>query len=1007
MMQRILLFLISSIASVSAFAEQKTLSFAPPPSDYSVVFLGNIFGSVDGVLHGSGSQIMGVMFGVFNSAVLALGGIIIMYTLLVSTLNTAQEGQMLGQKWSSIWVPMRSTLGLALLIPKASGYCLMQIFMMWIVVQGVGAADKVWEAALSYLNRGGMIVQTQVKPLDLVQVKSSEVVRGAGYILSAQVCMLGLQKILEQQREVVLDKKRAGAINCDTPGGSDAVLCRFAETPVPDLLNSANFVTAQRDAGKGAASFQVSFPSLATGNDYASLNGVCGTLSWNPLQNLDQSLDNRGTKGGNTLKSSFNANELETINLSRAIGIQQMYVDLSLVAQVMVNNNPAFDEAKRDSESKPATPYAKQPYGFPLLKSGAICNGVSADCTNWGNSSGNNATPLLSGVELQGAVADYNGIMLPTLTLMQQSKDADLAMDYRKFLVEAKSRGWIMAGSYFFDLAKLTKLGVKAANLQDTDIGWAAINYDLVGLTTQAEKPKQGECTTDLCTWLNGDSKLLQPMFGMLDGRGIGTPLSWTGLFADTGNQTGFAPVEGPGASTVFGFIKNGQLVQLPGQPGLEPPKFQIKFNYDMAPGVQMLPEVDFPCERTMFVCLGQILGNVFYNLIIRNLFNFLLSVTVNIIKNVVMAFLSLPLLGMAEIFKYGVSFIQQPNVNPIVALANMGVAYINFANELWIYLLILSISTIIIPLFGIFVIPLLTMAMPLIIAWVGTMLTVGFTTAYYVPMLPYMMFTFGSIAWLMSVIEAMVAAPIVALGVTHPEGHDAFGKGEQAIMIIMNVFLRPSMMIIGYVAGIALSYVSVWVLNAGFSNAISFMSGDGGASFWQSYGASEGAGRVGGEYAPPAWDNISPSKTEGIANYHLERASTIDMTRGYTGWAGIYAYFFSILIYTTMYIALVQKAFSLIAVLPDKILRWIGGQPESIGQEGMQWAEEGKQQISQAGGETAKAASRIDSKLAGGATQGMQSMGTGNAPGGEVSGSEGGGKPKPPAGGGASSTPS
>ncbi len=51
-----------------------SLSFAPPASDYSVVFLGNLFGVVDGVLSGTGSQIMGSMFAVFNAAVLALGG---------------------------------------------------------------------------------------------------------------------------------------------------------------------------------------------------------------------------------------------------------------------------------------------------------------------------------------------------------------------------------------------------------------------------------------------------------------------------------------------------------------------------------------------------------------------------------------------------------------------------------------------------------------------------------------------------------------------------------------------------------------------------------------------------------------------------------------------------------------------------------------------------------------------------------------------------------------------
>ncbi|STX48479.1 DotA [Legionella hackeliae] len=115
-MNKIVLILLGLLVPALALASDGTITnsyfnFAPPPQDYSVIFLGNIFGVVDGVLHGTGSQIMGTMFGVFNSAVLALGGVIIMYTLLVSTMNTAHEGQMLGQKWSSIWVPMRSTLG--------------------------------------------------------------------------------------------------------------------------------------------------------------------------------------------------------------------------------------------------------------------------------------------------------------------------------------------------------------------------------------------------------------------------------------------------------------------------------------------------------------------------------------------------------------------------------------------------------------------------------------------------------------------------------------------------------------------------------------------------------------------------------------------------------------------------------------------------------------------------------------------------------------------------------
>src|SRR6185312_160359 len=108
--------------------------FTPAPNDLSVRYLSDIFGVVDGVLHGTGTQIVGTIFGVFNSAVLALGSIIIMYVLLVGTLNTAHEGELLGKKWSSVWVPVRSAVGFSLLLPKASGYSMIQIFVMWVVV---------------------------------------------------------------------------------------------------------------------------------------------------------------------------------------------------------------------------------------------------------------------------------------------------------------------------------------------------------------------------------------------------------------------------------------------------------------------------------------------------------------------------------------------------------------------------------------------------------------------------------------------------------------------------------------------------------------------------------------------------------------------------------------------------------------------------------------------------------------------------------------------------------
>lgn len=963
-MNKFALLLLFALCPSLVLAADSSLSFAPPPSDYSVVFLGNIFGIVDGVLHGSGSQIMGTMFGVFNSAVLALGGIIIMYTLLVSTMNTAQEGQMLGQKWSSIWVPMRSTLGLALLIPKASGYCLMQIFIMWVVIQGVGAADKVWEAALGYLNRGGMIVQTQIDPIQSLTAGGGDVMKGASVILSGQVCMSGIQAALQNQRQAYLNQKSKGSGPCaGNPSNDMSVICN---TPVPNFVNSINVVSIQQNKDISSP-YSVSMPNFDKNNPYQVLNGICGTITWKDLGNI--------TIPGTTTTTT--SSDLQTAQMSRAIAIQQMYLDLSMVAQIMVNNNSQLNPStNKNNKQAVFSPIADQQYGVPYLNSGTICKKSDVNCTTWGSAStsGNDSlsAPLFSGTEFLGAITDYNGIMLPTLNLMQQAKNSEAAGQQRKFLQQAQSQGWIMAGSYFFDLARLSSASNTGSNLTDSNTGLPT-NFDTGSLTSAFSSGNS--CSNgkygNLCQWLNKDATLVNSVVGMINGKGISDTISWSTITANNAT-TSRNVIDGAGSATVFGFINNSQMVQLPNQPGQLPPTFALKFNIEFAPSAFDLPAIDFPCGGILGLCIGRLLGNVFYNLILRVLLNFILSLLMQVVNIIVMAFLTLPLMGMAAIFKNGVAYIQQPMVNPVVALANMGVNYINFANDLWFYLFAISIT----PIVGMILFPMIALAMPLIFTWLGTMVSIGFITAYYIPLLPYTIFTFGSIVWLISVIEAMVAAPIVALGVTHPEGHDAFGKGEQAIMILMNVFLRPAMMVIGYISAIALSYVSVWIINAGFANVISFIQGDPNGPMWSVTSNStlkdsfNPAKDTNWNMLAKGSDSNSYKASYAQDKYVKQQAGNIDTVRGYTGWAGIYGFFFSILVYTTMYVTVVQKSFTLITYLPDKVLRWIGGQPESLGQEASQWTEEGKGQIKEAGAGTQKAAGQISQQLGSQATK-------------------------------------
>ncbi|WP_419419301.1 type IVB secretion system protein DotA [Legionella sp. D16C41] len=973
-------------SSNPSFNNPTGITFAPPPGDVSVVFLGDLFGIVDGVIHGSGSQILGSIFAVFNTAVLALGGMIIMYTLLVSTINTANEGKMLGQKWSSVWVPTRTTLGLALLIPKASGYCLMQIFVMWIVVQGVGAADKIWSAALSYISRGGVIVQPQVNPMQqaptLGPSSSTILPTGAAKILTGQVCMYGLQTALEGLRTKYLNEKQHDSGPCFVVKNDfESPMGIFCNNPVPDFISTVSPLSFQKAGAINQTVFNLPMPYFPIGSNYASLNGICGTISWNAFDvnalyaNNDPKYVNGVATG--TLNVSLTPSEVQTITMSRAVAIQQLYSDLALIAQLMVNNDPQLNVSNTTSNNNtpPPTPaWATQQFGVPYSSGNNLCTSSADNCISWGpvSTTSNSSSPLFTGSEFQNALADYIGIMTPSLNILNSTVQSNIQKAQGQFINQANAQGWMMAGSYFINLAQLNSKDLNTSAI-DTDSGLDKSSLFDTSNFLKIIPTDNSDCRSspnpNLCTWLNGDPKPTKPLINIVN-------------LINNNNSVAFptfsqpiTPISDNNASTTYGYITNSAMLNL-GQPGLTPPTFKMNILHGMNPTNLGLPAINFPCGRMKYVdvCMEQILGDVIYNILIKGLFNFFLNMLAAIINTVVLAFLYLPLQGMTQIFQAGVAWLQQPSMNPVLALANMGINFINFANELWIYLLELAVISSIIPWFGIFIMPMLALAMPLLVAWLGTMLAIGFVTAYYIPFLPYMIFTFGSIGWLMAVIEAMVAAPIVALGVTHPEGEGPFGKGEQAIMILMNVFLRPAMMIIGYITAIALSYVAVWVINAGFANVLAYLQDPNSNNTFSLNFSMSGQ-------SPP----IKP-----------------DSNLGYSGWAGIYAYFFSILIYTSMYLTVVQKSFTLIVVLPDKVLRWIGGQAESAGQETAQWAEDSKGKVEQGGGKTMNAQQQIDKKLSGTAMQGVskvQDKLSGPGPG--VSGQGGiqGGPPSTPSG--------
>ncbi|ECB1040883.1 hypothetical protein EU237_23065 [Salmonella enterica subsp. enterica serovar Schwarzengrund] len=139
--------------------------------------------------------------GVFLAGILAFGGVLAGYTMLAGTLNTAHDGEMLGKKWSSLWLPVRTTLGVSMIMPIKGGFCAIQLIVVWLAVQGVGLADQTWNAFVENPLKGSVL------PQPVIDRQISTLYQSA---VSGYACIAAIKK---DQGENEADGKSAGIID--------------------------------------------------------------------------------------------------------------------------------------------------------------------------------------------------------------------------------------------------------------------------------------------------------------------------------------------------------------------------------------------------------------------------------------------------------------------------------------------------------------------------------------------------------------------------------------------------------------------------------------------------------------------------------------------------------------------------------------------------------------------------------------------------------------------------
>lgn len=244
-------------------------SYQAQAGDKALAMLAAIFGSANGIFGGQEDESVNNMMLAFNVAVMAVGAAWFSYNIITATVQGSYDGEFLGRRYSSVWMPIRTVSGAALLVPVWKGWNLAGLMMAFCASVGIGIGNSVWGG----LN--GEIVPTTasaplLKPLREV----------AAPILTSRLCLANRW----------VDQARLKKANVPPTAAEYAV--NWASKPI-STANAVGIAYGAQPAANGQTEstcgiVEVNFPALAS-ND-PSVQAVI-SVARNAMASVLQGLD--------------------------------------------------------------------------------------------------------------------------------------------------------------------------------------------------------------------------------------------------------------------------------------------------------------------------------------------------------------------------------------------------------------------------------------------------------------------------------------------------------------------------------------------------------------------------------------------------------------------------------------------------------------------------------------------------------------------------------------------
>ena len=758
--------------------------------EVSLNMLASILGQVQGIFSTPSTNILGKLFYQFNLGFLVIAGGFMGYSIVLTTVQAAQDGAFSSQSGKSISLySIRLAAGIAMMTPNVStGYCLAQTLMLQVAIMGVDLADKVWNAGLQYVEDGNAI---WIAPVETSQSNTTP----------------NLLDNTDDFKDII----GADLSDSDYPDGVHSGTNEPTTSLGYTILVNQMCMYAEQIANGSTSPFIDNTTQVAITNSDGSVNSIaeanggiitqfgtnCGSIS-NCQLNV---ADNRY----NCTVDSDNADSLSYAQAQNAIATLKS--QLAPVAQSLYCK----------SASKQST------------KDAGYCSGLR-DTSN----------DTLAATVAQ-AYGEYKQNIAPLAT--DDSKQTGDGIEWE----HARDNGWAGASTLIFDLMNAEQT-LSATNDFSTYIPIKASPNGLM-LAGWDGWWKNTYAAVSVSSLNSSLSTVFSTAKTDVENLSDGTQGSKTQQVAVEAGQT-----DSVTKNDAFGNTEEQQQ-QVQGS--------TIGVVTGSLLGMGVAFGTSAGVEGTLLTAMlgaiaGANIGLTLHDFTYYNVSGYLFSAKDS---DQILTLIQWIAHAGSDLFATGITIIMAFTASISMAFGlvgwctgETGQAEAQQGMITWLTPLILMIA--------------------------GGCLAVGFTLRFYIPLLPFTIYTFSVISWIGTVLESLVVGPLIAFGVTHPNGEPLLGKSEQAIMLALSVLLRPPLMVIGL-------FCSILVLNIGGGLII--------GSFWD---------------AVVNHMSFDPGKQAGdnIITYCFE-------------WP---AY---IVLLTMLLVNLTNQSFSLIYALPDKAMQWIGVQ--------------------------------------------------------------------------------